>query len=118
MKKSILFLALFFGIIFTSNAADPEGYPKVFFKAQSFGANATGTILITEPVDVYNLYFDQTASFSFNYNGSGDQGSGVWEEYTGSTTLLLQPRQLSDNCYLNISNGSTAQTVIIKTFGR
>lgn len=118
--KRILDLLFIFclmgGALFAESIPD-EGYSKTFFKVYTIGASATGSFQITEPVARYSIYLDQSASFTFRTTAAVVKDSS-FDQYVGSTSLELQPRQLSDNMYLWIDNGAASQTIRIKTFGK
>jgi hypothetical protein len=122
--KQILFVLVLCLLASTVSASkqDPiEGYAKTFFSKQAIGANATASILLTQPVSRWSMWLDQSASFTFQSGaGVGFKAASAtdWKLFTGSTSLQLIPQHLPANTYLWIKNGATASTIRIYTFGQ
>ena len=98
-----------------------ESYDKIFRQNITLGANATGSFQIINPVSKFNLYLEQSASFTFNtatktvYIASQ---TSQWEGHEGSRTLELQPEELSSGTFIWFDNGGVEQIIRFKSYGR
>jgi len=118
MKKLLLF-CLFACLNFNLLA---EGYPKTFFASLTLATTATGSISITEPIEVFSIYQKAPFSYRFTYATSTvyvASSTSEWATFTATEPVLLQPLQLSDDCFLWLRNdGGATQNIKFRSYGK